>query len=103
MPRERMTKIGTVAQSASLVQYVSGRDVALAQRFQLVEYQLHAHAHELGEFRQRGLVRLFAVGRIHAGTRDFGQIAHDLAEFSGQALRIGGAAGAKAVQEPGAP
>ena len=82
---------------------MSGRDVALAQRLQFVEHQLHAHAYELGEFRQCGFVGLFAVGRIDAGTRDFGQIADDFAELSGQALRIGAAAGAKTVQEPGTP
>src|SRR6202790_1306115 len=89
--------------SCSLVQDVSRWDVSLAQRLQLVEYQLHADAYELGQFRQRGFIGFLAVGRIDAGARDLGQVAHDFAEFSGQALRIGGAAGAPPQGETGTP
>ena len=77
--------------------------MALAQRLELIEYQLHAHAHELHQFRQRRFVGFRAVGGVDAGARDLGQVAHDLAQIAGQALRIGGAVGAQPVEKAGAP
>jgi hypothetical protein len=91
----------TKAQKSSAVRVLAG----CGARAAVPAHRIPAapHAHELGQFRQRRFVGFLAVARIDAGTRDLGQIAHDLAQLSRQALRIGGTAGAKAIQEPGAP
>src|ERR1700690_4573613 len=72
-PKSGQLKVNGATGGGLSVQHVSGHHVALAHRFELVEYQLHADSHELDQLRQRRLVGLDRVGGINVGGRDFGQ------------------------------
>jgi len=56
--------------------------MTLAQRLELIEYQLHPDAHEFHQLRKGRFVGLGGVGIVDIGVGDFGQIADDFAQIA---------------------
>src|SRR5688572_25776840 len=91
MPLEPMSSIKCFRRRAYSLEFTEPRDLCASVYFarcrgpygtELLERELHAHAHVLAHFRE-GKIRLAVAGRFvlaHTGAADLDEIAQDLRE-----------------------
>src|ERR1700693_1217476 len=74
-----------------------------AKRQQLFEHDLGRDPNELDQFRIGLFIGFIRLRVVAGGPRDFGEIAHDLADVAVQRFEIGNMSSPQAVEKSGAP